>query len=136
MPPVTRWLLRAGMFWLLAGLAGGVLVAARPSFLPAAVGTAGPAVFHLLTVGWLTQLIFGVAHWMFPRAPAGPPRGREGLLWLAFAFLNGGLLLRLAAEPLAGLGHAAPVALPASGLLQFGAAVCFVAHIWPRVRGR
>ncbi|HSE28110.1 MAG TPA: hypothetical protein VLA95_07750 [Gemmatimonadales bacterium] len=134
---MTRWLLRAGMAWLLAGLAGGVLVAGHDALgLPTAVGAAGPAVFHLLTVGWLTQLIFGVAHWMFPRAGADRPRGREALMWAALLLVNAGLLLRLAAEPLAALGHATGPALAASGLLQFAAAACFTANTWPRVRGR
>ena len=137
MPAVTRWLLRAGMTWLLAGLAGGVLVAGHGALdLPPAFGAAGPAVFHLLTVGWLTQLIFGVAHWMFPRASAERPRGREGLVWAALLLLNAGLLVRLVSEPLAALGHASAPALAASGLLQFAAAACFTANTWPRVRGR
>lgn len=137
MPAVSRWLLRAGMAWLLAGLAGGVAVAGQGLLgLPRAVGAAGPAVFHLLTVGWLTQLIFGVAHWMFPRASAERPRGREGLVWAALLLLNAGLLLRLGAEPLAALGHPSVPALAASGLLQLAAAACFTANTWPRVRGR
>lgn len=134
---MTRWLLRAGLLWLLAGLAGAVLVAARePLGLPAVLAAAGPTAFHLLTVGWLTQLIFGVAHWMFPRASAERPRGREGLMWAALLLLNAGLLLRLVAEPPAGIGHASLPALAASGLLQFAAAACFVANTWPRVRAR
>ena len=137
MPAVSRWLLRAGMLWLLAGLAGGVLVAAGgPLGLPAAVAAAGPTAFHLLTVGWLTQLIFGVAHWMFPRASADRPRGREGLLWAALALLNAGLVLRVLAEPVAGLGGGGVPALALSGALQLAAAACFVANTWPRARGR
>jgi hypothetical protein len=36
--------------------------------LPDAVSIAGmfPVYLHLLNFGWLTQLLFGVALWMFP----------------------------------------------------------------------
>ena len=52
---------------------------ARPAdLLPALSNTAlHLGAIHLLTVGWLLQLISGVAYWMFPRHPSAPPRGDE-----------------------------------------------------------
>ncbi len=99
---------------------------------------AGPLFIHLLTVGWLTNLIFGVAHWMFPIASREQPRGRERLAWVAYALLNAGLLLRAAAEPTQALAADVGVAfvLAFSALLQAAGGVAFAFHIWPRVRGR
>lgn len=129
MPTLTRWFVRAGLLYLLAALATGVLLAAAPATAPAGLR---PAQLHLFIVGWITQLIFGVAHWMFPRASREQPRGREALGWAAFVLLNAGLLLRTVAEPMALGGWP----LVASGVLQLAAAVSWVTHIWPRVKVR
>jgi heme/copper-type cytochrome/quinol oxidase subunit 1 len=131
-PPLTRTFLRAALLWLLLGLGLLLALAARPADLsPFWRQTA----FHCITVGWLTQMIFGVAHWMFPRASRERPRGEARLGWLAFGLLNAGLLLRVTTEPLqwqsAGGG-----ALALSGLLQFLGALAWVTHIWPRVKER
>ncbi len=45
-------------------------------------------------LGWATQLIGGVALWMFPPLSREQPRGDERLGWFAYGALNGGLLLR------------------------------------------
>jgi heme/copper-type cytochrome/quinol oxidase subunit 1 len=91
---------------------------------------------HLLLVGFLLLLVFGVAFWMFPRV-AGARPGREGG-WLAFALLNAGLLLRLLAEPFAvrdGSAAAWDALLGVAAVLPAAAAVAFAVAIWPRVRG-
>jgi hypothetical protein len=129
MPRLTRWFIRAGLSCLLLSLILGVALAIRPAGLPSGLR---PATFHLLVVGWLTQLIFGVAYWMFPRASREQPRGSEALGWAAFALLNAGLLLRLLAEPASLNGFW----LPLAGLLQLAAAICWVLMIWPRVKER
>lgn len=137
MPAVTRWFLKSGMLCLMAGLLGLALLAARPVIGgPAWVGALWPTLLHLLVVGWLTQLIFGVAHWMFPRSTAAAPRGNERLMWAAWVALNLGLLLRVAGEPRAILGHDTAPLLLLSAVLQLVAAVMFTANIWPRVRAR
>lgn len=95
-----------------------------------------PTYVHLLVVGWLTQLIFGVAYWMFPRYSAERPRGSERLGWGTFVLLNAGLLLRVIAEPWHALaGHGAAL-LVSSALLQLLAGWMFVANTWPRIRER
>lgn len=89
---------------------------------------------HLLTVGWLLQLISGVAFWMFPRHPTRPPRGDERLGWAGLTLLNGGLALRLIGE-LWRLGMGGPSwPLLASALLQFVAVALLVLLLWPRIR--
>ena len=59
-----------------------------------------PVYIHLLVFGWLTQLIFGVVFWMFPKFSAEKPRGSETLGWWTYALLNIGLLLRAIGEPM------------------------------------
>jgi len=129
MPTLTRWFVRAGLLYLVAALVVGLLLAAAPAAVPAGLR---PAHLHLFIVGWITQLIFGVAHWMFPRASRERPRGNESLGWAAFVLLNAGLLLRAAAEPLAWTGWP----LVVSGVLQLLAALCWVALVWPRGKVR
>src|SRR5687768_4376491 len=100
MPRLTRWHLRTALLWFVVALLIGVLLAVGPRLaLPPGVSSLGPAYFHLLMVGWVTQLIFGVGFWMFPKYSAERPRGSERLGWACYGLLNTGLLLRVAAEP-------------------------------------
>ncbi|HUG28764.1 MAG TPA: hypothetical protein VMK53_10780 [Gemmatimonadales bacterium] len=137
MPPVTRWFLRSGMLCLLAGLLGLTVLAARPVLGgPSWLGALWPTLLHLLVMGWITQLIFGVSHWMFPRHTAVAPRGSEQLMWVTWVTLNAGLLLRVIGEPRAILGHEAAGLLLSSAVLQLLAALAFVANLWRRVKVR
>jgi hypothetical protein len=97
-----------------------------------------PIYFHLLMVGWVTQLIFGVALWMFPKFSAAQPRGNERLGWATFWLLNVGLLLRVIGEPLVVLQPetAAGLLVALSAVLQWLAGMGFVLNTWPRVRER
>jgi len=136
MPPLTRWLVKAALLYFLAALLMGAAMqlpfAARVPLL----GVLWPTYLHLLVMGWLTQLIFGVALWLFPRYTAEKPRGDERLGWAAFVLLNAGLLIRLVAEPRRALGAHEPWLLFASAAAQLLAAWAFVANVWPRVRER
>ena len=136
MPTLTRWLVKAALVWLVTGLALGVALqlpaAAQIPFLRAA----WPAYLHLLTVGWLTQLIIGVALWLFPRHSAARPRGSERLGWTTFLCLNAGLLLRAIGEPRRALGADVHQLLLFSALAQLVAVGAFVLNVWPRVRER
>ncbi len=137
MPTVTRWFIKSGMLCLLAALAGLVAVPASHYIaVPAVVLVAWPTLLHVLVVGWLTQLIFGVAHWLFPRRTREAPRGSERLMWAAWGTLNLGLLFRVVGEPRALLGDDTALLLLASGLLQWVAALSFIANLWPRVKAR
>jgi hypothetical protein len=139
MPVLTRWHIKAALLCLIAALAIGV--ALRWNALgsaPAVVATLAPVYFHLFMVGWVTQLIFGVAYWMFPKYSREKPRGSEALAWATFGLLNGGLILRAIGEPLHAL-QTNPVwawALALSALLQWLAGLAFVINAWPRVKER
>lgn len=130
MPALTRWFIKTSFLYLLAALLAGIAQAMPPASADPWVRiAAGTAFVHLLTVGWLTQMIFGVAHWMFPRHSRDRPLGSEALGWCAYVLLNAGLVLR-AAHP-AGVWGAA---LVISAAAQWGAAAAFAWNTWPRVR--
>jgi hypothetical protein len=97
-----------------------------------------PTVVHLVTVGWLTQLILGVAWWMFPKVSREQPRGPEWMGWVTFITLNIGLVLRTMGEPLVQWHptQAGPVLFVMSAVFQFVAFVFFTIAIWKRIRVR
>jgi hypothetical protein len=130
MPTITRWFIKASLVSLVLGLAAGIwqqVASAAGMF---------PVYLHLLTFGWLTQLIFGVALWMFPVYSKEQPRGPEWLTWSIFAALNLGLLLRVIFEPLQSLSPTAlgTWALVAAAILQWLSGVGFAAAVWTRIR--
>lgn len=134
MPRVTRWFIRTGLVYLVIAMCLAVLQAMRGG--GAWLGFALPVYVHFLTLGWLTQLILGVAFWMFPSAPKAGTVG-ERVAWISYGLLNVGLLLRGIAEPLAPqTGGAVGAALLLAAALQLAATLLAVGHLWPRVRGR
>jgi hypothetical protein len=94
--------------------------------------------YHLLMVGWATQLIGGVALWMFPVHSRERPRGDERLGWIAYGALNGGLLIRAIAEPIHTLEPRdwSAWGLVGAALLQVCAVWILVVTLWSRVKGR
>ena len=129
MPTVTRWALKTALGWAAAAMVVGVLLA-----WPGAPTLPYPTYLHLLTVGWLSNLIFGVAHWMFPRASAESPRGDVRFAWAGWGLLNAGLLVRIAGE--GALGARVPMVLVLSAALQLLAVWSWVIQLWPRVKAR
>lgn len=132
MPPLTRWFVKLALLYFVAALAAGVWQAADgPLWLT-------PIMIHLLVVGWVTGMIFGVAYWMFPKHSPDEPRGADSLAVASFVLLNAGLLLRVAVEPWQTNRPSALAGwlLVGSALLQWLGGVAFVANTWPRVKGR
>ncbi|MGE5249745.1 MAG: hypothetical protein ACM3QS_05970 [Bacteroidota bacterium] len=135
MPRLTRWFVKAALVYLLLAVSAGIFVA-----WPGGSALSGlfPVYFHTLAFGWLTQLIFGIALWMFPKHSTARPRGHEWLGWVTLITLNAGLILRIIFEP---LNSASPSAfsgwmLVAAALLQWLAGLAFVGNTWTRVRER
>ena len=130
MPPLTRWYIKLAMVYLIAGLLIGAL--------PPVLAVAGPAYVHLLVVGWITQMIFGVAYWMFPKYSAEVPRGGNAVAIATLVLLNVGLVLRVVVEPLRAWR---PELLPGwllavAGFAQALAGIGFAVSTWPRVKVR
>lgn len=134
MPTLSRWLVKSGLGCLGLALLLEALLARPEAMFPALPDAAlHLGAIHLLTVGWLLQLITGVAFWMFPRHPTRPPRGDQRLGWAGFGLLNAGLLLRLVGEPwqLGFGGPGWPLLLSAG--CQFAAVGLLVLLLWPRI---
>ena len=142
MPKISRVFVLTALLYLALAMLAGILLAGLGTG-GGGVGVSGsgslgsvallrPAWIHLITVGWLTQLVFGVALWLFPRPrDHADPDGTD--LWLCYGALNAGLLLRVASEAGPALGLSTDF-LPLSAALQFVAVLVFVFHVWPRVR--
>jgi hypothetical protein len=132
-PTLTRWYIKTSLAWFVAALTLGVLSYLLPATIPSAA--LQPVYLHMLVVGWITQLIFGVVYWMFPKASLERPRGSSTLAAGTFIFLNLGLAARAVGEPMATLGPDATgrSLLLVSAGLQWLAGLGFVANTWPRV---
>jgi hypothetical protein len=134
MPVEARWFVKTSLVCLLASSIlgtlqfgwGAVFGSPPPDWLR-------PLHLHLATVGWLINMVFGVALWMFPMPRGatreGRPRYSKGAALACYAAINGGLALRLAAEP---LGNAA--LRLACGALQTAGILLGVSMLWPRIR--
>lgn len=143
MPLVTRIALRAALLYLVIGALGAAAYWLNSAWnlapeLQPLTAAFSPTYIHLIVVGWLTQFIMGVMHWMFPILSRATPRGDERVMMAAIALLNAGLLLRMIAEPWRSLqprdSNAALLVL--SSVLQAAACACFAIATWPRVRER
>jgi hypothetical protein len=137
MPLLARWFVKTALVYLAAALLTGLAIAASPLLeartFPAALWT---SYLHLFVVGWLTQLIFGVALWLFPRHSRELPHGHLTLAWITYVLLNLGLVGRSVAEP-AMFWSADPVwrwGLALAAVLQWLAVGVYVVFIWGRVR--
>jgi hypothetical protein len=129
-PLLSRWFIRTGLLYFLVSLTIGL----GQALIPSGLTVAWPTYLHLLVLGWVTQLIFGVAYWMFPRY-LSPTQWFERMGWICYGCLNVGLLLRVVAEsgPQSSLRAELFVV---SAVLQLIAGWVFVIITWPRVRGR
>src|SRR5580765_2992841 len=95
----ARYFIRTALTYLLAAfIVGGLVLANQGLAIDGRIGVLLPVFYHLLMVGWVTQLICGVALWMFPPYSREQPRGDERLGWFTYGELNGGLLLRVVFE--------------------------------------
>lgn len=125
MPRVSAWFVRASLCHLVAGFAiGALMLASKGMSIAMGVWALRAVHIEMLLVGWVIQLVMGVAVWIFPRMGLRrAPRRSAITAWLAFALLNGGVLL-------VSLG---PALFAAGRLLEVAAAASFVAHLWGRV---
>ena len=134
----AQFFIKTALVQLLVAMLLGALLLIGQGLRLGGLGALLPVYYHLLMLGWATQLIGGVALWMFPPLSREQPRGDERLGWFAYGALNGGLLLRAVAEP---ANAAAPrsawgIALALAALLQVLAIFALVLALWPRVKGR
>ncbi len=136
MPTLTRWFVKTSFVYLALALVTGLLLAMQTTLGISALGALFPVYIHLLVFGWLTQLVFDVVYWMFPKYSAETPRGSQSLGWWTYGLLNVGLILRAVAEPIHSI-EPRPLTgwiLVISAVLQFLSGLTFVVNSWKRVR--
>jgi len=134
MPNDARYMIKTALVWLCLALVAGVASAAFGTPRGWWPGVSlYPTVLHLITVGWLTQLIFGVAYWLFPRWSRDAPHGPYQVVRGVYVMLNAGLVLRVIAEPFPRLGLRMEL-LVTSSVLQAAAAIAFAVYMWNRVK--
>ncbi len=136
MPGISRLFVTSSLFYLVLTLAVGV---ARPfaGRLPesfAAVLGSFPGYVHLWAIGWLTQLIFGIAYWLLPIIDKERKRGPAWPMVASFVCINLGLPVRLLTEPFLHTDTAlvVPLYVASAGLLWLSG-VLFSIHAWPRI---
>lgn len=98
-----------------------------------------PVYWHMLVLGWITQVIMGVSIWMFPRKHRDKEKRELFLCWSTFWLLNTGLMLRFLSEPFLSLvqdSFAVTTSVLISSILQSAAIIAYIAEIWPRLQPR
>jgi len=136
MPRITRLFIKSGMIYFLAGIIL-ALIAELPD-----VSTGNlllPVYWHMIVIGWITQVIMGVSIWMFPRKQRGKRKEETFAANAAFWCLNIGLVLRFLAEPFLPFYFNESwivLVIVLSSILQITAIGFYTAEIWPRVRPR
>ncbi|MCP4361338.1 MAG: hypothetical protein GY796_25290 [Chloroflexi bacterium] len=133
MPYLSRWMIRAAFIYLLLGFTiGGLMLANKGlSLLPAVWGWL-PVHIEFLLMGWIVQLVMGVAFWILPRYWTKPRRPHENYVWIAFALLNLGIWLVTAATLL----HTGREILLLGRVVEVGGALFFARHAWGRIVSR
>lgn len=136
MTPLVRLYVKTSFVFLLLGLALGGYVTVQVNL----GGRAVPwplitAHTHLLLVGFMLMLVFGVATWMFPRPARDDGHYRPGLAQLVYWLLTASTVVRVLGELLAAAAGSRGSLLAAlGGLGQLAAAAVFVLNMWTRVR--
>lgn len=122
--------MKASLSWLAMGVTLGVAMAATPSWL-----VYRPAHLHMLVLGFVTMMIYGVAYHVIPRFSGHPLHGRRAATWHWWCS-NAGLLLMTTGFALR--PHGVPVAvsiLVTGGILAAAGAYIFAWLIWRTIDG-
>lgn len=141
MPLEVRFFVKSSLVYLTLTFALGAAM-----LIAEASGVVWPSVFavehaHLAFVGWLVNLVIGIALWLLPVNRSAFPRSQgrypPRLVRTSFYLLNGGIILRVLTEPyyeLVNQGSAVRSVLVLAGVAQFAAIIIFAAIAWRRVR--
>jgi heme/copper-type cytochrome/quinol oxidase subunit 1 len=137
MTPLIRRYVKTSFVFLLVGLALGAHATIQVNLR--GTGVAWPLITahtHLILVGFVLMLIFGVATWMFPRPAKEDPRYKPWLAEAIYWVLTVSTAVRALGEigsAMAGVRGGSLLAA-VGGLGQVFAALLFVANMWVRVR--
>jgi len=133
MPRLSRWMIRAALVYLWVGVTiGGLLLANKGVPLHPALWAWLPVHVEFLLMGWVVQLVMGVAFWILPRYWRQPRRPRAWLAYLAFWLLNVGIGL----AAIYGLGLGERPYLLAGRVSEVTSVLLFARHAWDRIVSR
>jgi hypothetical protein len=140
MPLESRLFVKTSLVYLVVTFAVGAGLAVARACGIGLPGVVNVIHAHLGFVGWLANIVVGIALWMLPlnraRFPQTQGRYPPSAPYVCYALLNGGLLLRAITEPWLDVrgGTVAAVLFAISGIAQLAGIVIFVAIAWLRVR--
>lgn len=127
MARISAWYVRAALVHFAVGATAGAWgLAAKSGLWPAFPLPPRPLHVEVVLIGWICQLAVGVALWIFPFSRSVSADLR---FWLAWAFLNGGVLLVVV-----GKWSVVPGVEVAGRGAEFVAAGLLVWGLWPRLR--
>lgn len=134
MPRIARTFIKTGLIYFLCSL----LLALGFEFESLSFPGMLPLFWHLLMVGWITQIIFGVSMWMFPGRTREEGFIAQKWAWLTYVLINLGLVLRVIAEPFVSYSslNIWNVLIVISAISQVAAAVTFIIELWPRIQSK
>ncbi len=137
MPDISRYMIRAALFWLLIGALSGTLILAEKSLeLWPALWPALPLHIGSMIFGWMLQFVLAVAYWMLPKYRQEPLRGPAFPALAACCMLNAGMAAATAGHllPIAGTVHSQADILVFSGYLVVSISVAaFAILLFPRI---
>ena len=84
MPLISRLFLKSGLIFFIAALITGLGLQFQSALTPVLF----PLFWHMLMLGWITQIIMGVSHWMFPGREKEESFKNQRWVWTAFICLN------------------------------------------------
>jgi hypothetical protein len=133
MPRLSQHIIRAALIYLLLGFTvGGLLLAHKGLPFASSLWNWLPTHIEFLLIGWVLQLVMGVAFWILPRFWVEPRRPNERYALIAVILLNLGIWLVVAGTTF----RAGNWALLAGRVAELGAVAFFARHSWGRVVSR
>lgn len=130
MPKLSVFFIRTSLIYFLVGITlGAVMLAEKGLPVSSGIWSLRSAHIELTLLGWIVQLVMGVAYWILPRLPVGKPRGNPLTAWLAFALLNVGIIFGV--FTIWGMNNPSLEAF--FRFLQLSGIACFTYVVWPRI---
>lgn len=131
MPRLSIWAIRAALVYLGVGFTlGGLMLFNKGVTLDPSLGRLWSIHIELALIGWMMQLVMGVAFWILPRLQRTERYGSTTLAWIAFGLLNGGILAVAAGK---WFDHLAALSLLGRSA-ELAAIIAFAITIWPRIK--
>lgn len=131
MPKVSVWLIRTALVHFVSGaFLGAFYLSFKAIGWPLFAVSHRPVHVEQMLVGWMVQLVIGVAFWILPRPDAHDPERHNALMWTIYALINGGVLAAALGGDPALPGWLIPMGRVAEAL----AVLLFGLHAWNRQR--